>query len=85
MKKTMALAVLVVLVAGVFAPQSLWACESCYDDFTCLSTMTGAKACAWVERCRIVVIGGTGMEFCWTVCKQTDFTCSVRPDGPPPV
>lgn len=84
MKKAVMLVFLLLLAAGALFPYPVQACESCSDDFTCLSTWSGAKECEWVERCRIVVIGGTGVEFCWDVCKQYDFTCTVRPDEGPP-
>lgn len=87
MRKAVALVFLLSLAIGALFPRPVHACESCSDDFTCLSTWSGAKECTWTERCRAVIIDGKGFEFCWTVCKQNDFSCTVNPggDGPPRV
>lgn len=81
MRKAVMLVFLLSLAAGALFPRPAQACESCSDDFTCLSTWSGAKECEWVERCRTVVIGNTATEFCWDVCKQNDFGCTVNPGG----
>lgn len=87
MRKVVTLVFILSLAAGALFPRPALACHSCSDEFTCLATWSGAEQCEWVERCRIVVIGNKGTQFCWEICKQYDFSCTVNPggDGPPRV
>jgi hypothetical protein len=83
-KKTLMLVTFLAVVLSAVLPTSLQACESCADEGTCLLTWTGAQACTWVQKCRIIGTFPYETEVCWYVCKQYDFTCSVTPGGGPP-
>ena len=82
--KRMVLVAALIVVLGVLLSPRLQGCESCSDDFTCLPTWSGASSCTWTERCRIIGTPPFSSEVCWSVCKQYDFTCVVRPHGERP-
>jgi hypothetical protein len=83
MRKMFLVAVLVIVVSVLLSPW-LQACESCSDEYTCLPTWSGASSCTWTEKCRIIGTYPFQSEICWSVCKQYDFTCVVKPHGEKP-
>ncbi len=84
MKRAVVITAFLMLLFSAALPQTLRACESCADEGTCLPTWSGAQHCTWVEKCRIFGNFPFQTEVCWFVCKQYDYTCSIRPDTGPP-
>jgi hypothetical protein len=72
--------VLLALVTGVNS-QAAQACESCSgsggpNDDECILTWSGGSTCEIKTRCVLL--------YCFTICRQSDFLCSVRDGGGPP-
>jgi hypothetical protein len=69
--------VLLALVIGV-NPQAAQACESCSggggpSEDECILTWTGASTCSIRTRCILL--------YCFTICQQSDYMCSVNDGG----